>query len=152
MHPGFSSCIVYGGDHPLQMLGQLGRLDAAQPAKPGCGRHSPRANRGDARLVELHDPPVDSGQATTQISQVLADTLCQRLGYLTPSTVVPQHLATARLLDRCGQGPRPDHLGLERTAHSLRQLLDGVEVLGQQRDGSAMVDAAGIDQAPTRWL
>ncbi len=122
------------------------------PAEAAGGRHLAGDDRGQHRLVDLHDPAVDAAEPSAQVGEVGADALCERLRELAAGAVVGEHLVAARLLDRGGQGPRAGDLGLERALVVLRQLLDGVEVLGEQRPCAPVVDPAGVGQPPAGGL
>ena len=78
--------------------------------------------------------------------------LSQGLSKLAPRPVVAEQLVAARLLHGRGERPRSDDLGLEGAADVLGQLLDGVEILCQERLRAAVVGAAGVGQSPARGL
>ena len=75
-------------EHPAQRLRRLGRVDGAVPAEPGRRRDAAGQHRGERRLVDLHDQPVDAGQPAAQVGDVVAQALGQRLGQLAPGAVV----------------------------------------------------------------
>jgi hypothetical protein len=79
---------------------------------------------------------------------MLSDPLRQGLRQLAPGPVVSQHPVAPRPLDGGRQRPRPGHLDLEAPAVPLELLLDNVEVLGEERPGSTLVDPGGVGQPP----
>ena len=73
-------------------------------------------------------------------------------GQLAAGAVVGEHPVAAGPLDGGGQRPRAGDLDLERAGVALGVLLDGVEVLGQQRPRPAVVDAGRVGQPPAGRL
>ena len=106
----------------------------------GRRRHRAGEHRRQRGLVDLHD---DLGvrDPAADVGDVVAQTLGERLGELAARAVVGEHPVAAGPLDRRGQRPRSGDLDLERTGVALGVLLDRVEVLGEQRLGSPVVDA-----------
>ncbi len=84
-------------------------------------------------------------------------TLGQGLRKLAAGTEVGEQPVAARTLDGRGQGPRACNLDLQlaRVAEGARGpglLLEGIEVLGQQRPCPPVVGARCVGQSPTSGL
>ena len=99
-----------------------------------------RQHGGQRRLVDLHHD-VGLGHPAPHVGDVDAQPLGEGLGELAARAAVGEHPVAARSLDGRRQRPRPGDLDLERAGVALAVLLDRVEVLRQQRPGTAVVDA-----------
>ena len=139
---------VVGGaqDGVEQRRGRRG-VDGAVAVEARGGGDLTGQHRGQRRLVDLQQQR-GARDASPHLGQVVAQTGGQRLGQVATQPVVGQHPVAARALHRGGQRPRPGHLQLEQAVVALRLLLDGVEVLAQQRDRPPVVDAGGVGDAP----
>ena len=138
---------VTAAKHPLQRRAGPRRVDRPVPAEAGRGRHCAGQHGGQRGLVDLHEQ-LGARDPAADVGDVVAQPLGERLRQLAAGAVVGEHPVAARPLDGRGQRPRPGDLDLEGAGVALAVLLDGVEVLGQQRPGPAVVDAGGVGQPP----
>ena len=124
-------------------------LDGGQLAEAAHGGQPALQDGGHGRLVELDDdlgarhPRGDGGD-------VGGDPLGEGLGEVAAGAGVDDGAVTAGALEAGGQRPRAGDLHLERAGPVRGDVVEGVEVAGQELLRPALVDARPRDQPPAR--
>src|SRR5215207_8700397 len=117
------------------------------PMESARGGHGTGKHGWERRLVDL-DLQSRGCESARDVRDMRTDTLGERLGEITTRAVVSDHLVAVRPFHCRGERPRTGYLHLERAGSVLRQLLDDVEVLCQQRTRTPMVDIGGVGEPP----
>src|SRR6185312_8292801 len=86
------------------------------------------------------------------VGDVPADALGQRLGQVAGRAGIRDRLVAVVQLDRGGKRPRARDLEFQRAGVVLGEVLEGVEVAGEEVERPAQVPARPVDQPPTGRL